>query len=208
MWIAIVIDPLRSIALQRPEIGAYRVYQNKYTPAANECPDGTIATDDTQRAQRWGHSHNRYYELDVSYFTSELGNNILQSISSGSVWASVLSQNTQRVADSQQKLVDAINKINNKLAHVSNTSHLSSVGFAGARDKKRDNEMQTVVQAAKNIQVQAEKQCISMQVKQQLFQSFTAAQTAILNKHRADQQAANQAAAGSLPRSTSSMQIT
>jgi COP9 signalosome complex subunit 5 len=35
MWTAVVIDPLRSIALQQPELGAYRVYPQRYTPPAS-----------------------------------------------------------------------------------------------------------------------------------------------------------------------------
>ena len=188
MWVAVVIDPLRSIALERPEFGAYRVYNSKYIPPANENPDGTIAVDDTTRAQRFGHSWNEYYELDITYFNSQLGSNILQLISSNTVWASILSSIPQLQPDMKLKLVDQINKINNKLHIVTQNSHTSSIGFSSGSksDKLRDRDMDDVLQQAQNISLQAEKQCISMQVQQQLFQSFDAAQNELLNKHRAE----------------------
>ena len=62
-WTAIVVDPLRSLAKQTPELGAFRIYPPKYNPPANECPDGTIDTDVNARTVRWGLTANRYYSL-------------------------------------------------------------------------------------------------------------------------------------------------
>merc|ERR1719162_812946 len=45
-YLAIVIDPLRSVAKGRPEFCAFRVYPPEYTATTNETPDGTIITDD------------------------------------------------------------------------------------------------------------------------------------------------------------------
>lgn len=39
-WTSIVVDPLRSLAKQEPEIGVYRVYPPKYTPPVNEVSNG------------------------------------------------------------------------------------------------------------------------------------------------------------------------
>ena len=39
-WLAIVVDPLRSLAKSRPELGAFRAYPPEFTAPPNECPDG------------------------------------------------------------------------------------------------------------------------------------------------------------------------
>jgi COP9 signalosome complex subunit 5 len=68
-WLAIVVDPLRSLAKDRPDFGAFRVYPPEYTAPANETPDGKIVTDDLRRVERWGSCWNRYYTLEVGNFS-------------------------------------------------------------------------------------------------------------------------------------------
>jgi len=58
-WLAIVIDPLRSLAKSTPEFGAFRVYPPEYNAPANECPDGKIVTSDAVRVEHWGAAWNR-----------------------------------------------------------------------------------------------------------------------------------------------------
>lgn len=62
-WLAIVIDPLRSLAKKRPEMGAFRVYPPEYLAPINETPDGSIVNDDSSRIERWGSCWNRYDAL-------------------------------------------------------------------------------------------------------------------------------------------------
>jgi COP9 signalosome complex subunit 5 len=59
-WLAIVIDPLRSLAKKRPEMGAFRAYPPEFAAPLNETPDSQIVLDDTSRVQRWGSCWNRY----------------------------------------------------------------------------------------------------------------------------------------------------
>ena len=58
-WLAIVVDPLRSMAKGKPEIGAFRVYPPDFAAPLNETPDGIIVADDTARQERWGSCWNR-----------------------------------------------------------------------------------------------------------------------------------------------------
>jgi COP9 signalosome complex subunit 5 len=59
-WLAIVIDPLRSIAKGYPNMESFRVYPPDYTSVPNETPDGRIIADDKTRLQLWGNCWNRY----------------------------------------------------------------------------------------------------------------------------------------------------
>ena len=76
-WLAIVIDPLRSLAKNRPELMAFRVYPPDYSAPLNQTPDGTIVTDDSRRLRNWGSCWERYYKLEVSYFMSDLAQSTL-----------------------------------------------------------------------------------------------------------------------------------
>jgi COP9 signalosome complex subunit 5 len=65
-FVAIVVDPLRSFHLQKPEIKAFRAYPPEYnSPVHNECPDGSIQPIEQFRLEQWGSCWNRYYELEV-----------------------------------------------------------------------------------------------------------------------------------------------
>lgn len=89
-WLAIVIDPLRSLAKNRPELMAFRVYPPDYSGPANQTPDGTVVTDDSKRVRNWGSCWERYYKLEVSYFMSELSQNTLGIVKNSFMWTSTL----------------------------------------------------------------------------------------------------------------------
>ena len=86
LWLAIVIDPLRSIAKSKPEMKAFRVYPPEYTPPLNEMPDGKIESVDRIRVEKWGNCWNRYYELSISYYMSTLAQNILGILKHQFLW--------------------------------------------------------------------------------------------------------------------------
>ena len=84
-WIGIVIDPLRSLAKGRPELGAFRAFPPEYTPPNNMCPDDAIVTDNS-RVDRWGAAWNRYHALEIQYFMSSLSSRISSTISQNFLW--------------------------------------------------------------------------------------------------------------------------
>ena len=59
------VDPLRSVAKGRPEIGAFRCYPPDHSPPVGMAPDGVMWTDERARNARWGESCVSYYELEV-----------------------------------------------------------------------------------------------------------------------------------------------
>lgn len=130
MWTAIVIDPLRSLAKQEPEFGAFRAYSPKYNPPANELPDGTIETDQTTRVTRWGMTYSRYYSLPISYFMSGLGNNLLDIMSKNNLWVRILSSSSIMETENRQRFAERIKKANDKLSSV-DTSQSAMIGFSG-----------------------------------------------------------------------------
>lgn len=129
-WTAIVVDPLRSLAKQEPELGCYRVYPPAHNPPANECPDGQIMTDVAARTTRWGLSYHRYYQLRLSYFMSGLGSQMLEVMSKNALWVRVLGSSSILEPDNRQRFADRISKAAERLSHVD--AQLVSGGGAGA----------------------------------------------------------------------------
>jgi COP9 signalosome complex subunit 5 len=130
-WTAIVVDPLRSLAKQEPELGCFRVYPPRYTnPNTNEVPDGTVNADVATRTTRWGLSYHRYYQLRLSYFMSGLGSQMLEVMSKNALWVRVLGSSSILEPDNRQRLADRISKAAERLKQVD--AQLVSGGGAGA----------------------------------------------------------------------------
>jgi hypothetical protein len=98
-FVAIVIDPLRSKAQQNPELKAFRAYPPEYSsPVTNECPDGSVIGGEQARLEHWGSCWNRYYELSVEYFMSQVSRATLEKLTSNYLWM----RNFQSTTDDQQ----------------------------------------------------------------------------------------------------------
>lgn len=85
-WLAIVIDPLYSLAKGRPEMMAFRVYPPEHNAKTNETPDGKLITDDRRRVELWGACWNRYYKLEIDYFMSALSQKTLGVLKNKFLW--------------------------------------------------------------------------------------------------------------------------
>jgi len=77
-FLAMVVDPLRSLAKEKPDIKAFRVYPPDYeSPVTNQCPDGSIIAVEKEKLEKWGSCWSRYYELEVDYFMSNSARNVM-----------------------------------------------------------------------------------------------------------------------------------
>lgn len=86
-FVAIVLDPLRSVHLGKPELKAFRAYPPEYQSSiTNECPDGTVEHSEQARLQQWGSCWNRYYELSVNYYMSSTSRKILGDLTQNYLW--------------------------------------------------------------------------------------------------------------------------
>jgi len=74
-WLAVVIDPKRTIASGKVEIGAFRTYPEGYTP-----PDQSPSEYQTiplNKIEDFGVHCKRYYPLETSFFKSSLDSTLL-----------------------------------------------------------------------------------------------------------------------------------
>lgn len=85
-WLAIVIDPLLSLARNAPELMAFRVYPPEYTAPTDETPNGQIVRDDRKRIEQWGACWNRYYQLEVQFFVSAMAEATLHALRNKFLW--------------------------------------------------------------------------------------------------------------------------
>lgn len=114
-WLAIVIDPLRSLAKERPELAAFRVYPPEYNPPLNQTPDGTFVSDDRARVEKWGACWHRYYKLEVSYYMSSLAQSTLGILKNNFLWQNVFTSTPTLEPEHQQRLAERISAVSKNL---------------------------------------------------------------------------------------------
>lgn len=110
-WLAIVIDPIYSIAKQRPEMMAFRVYPPDHNGAPNEVPDGATVLDDRRRLELWGSCWNRYYKLDIEYFMSDLTQKTLSIVRNKFLWHAPLVETITLDEDYHRKTSSDVKKM-------------------------------------------------------------------------------------------------
>ncbi len=113
-YLAVVIDPDRTISAGKVEIGAFRTYPDNYTPPET----GPTAGDDQPsipmaKIDDFGAHSSRYYSLEVSHFKSTLDTHLLELLWK-KYWVSTLSQSplltnrdytTKQMRDLSEKIV-------------------------------------------------------------------------------------------------------
>ena len=131
-FLAIVVDPLRSMAKNRPELKAFRVYPPEYnSPIANQCPDGTIEESEQTRLEKWGSCWSRYYELDVEYFMSKSARNVMNILTRNFLWMRNLGTTPSLEPENRQGYPARIAAISDNLSKLDVASLVANSGKGG-----------------------------------------------------------------------------
>ena len=88
-FVAVVIDPNRTISAGKVDIGAFRTYPENYTPpnaAASEYQSIPL-----NKIEDFGAYANQYYQIDVEIFKSSLDDELL-GLLWNKYWVNTLSQ--------------------------------------------------------------------------------------------------------------------
>ncbi|KAG9235896.1 JAB1/Mov34/MPN/PAD-1 ubiquitin protease-domain-containing protein [Amylocarpus encephaloides] len=104
-FLAVVIDPDRTISAGKVEIGAFRTYPEKYKPSASTSGDD-YQTIPLAKVEDFGAHAGRYYSLEVSHYKSTLDTHMLELLWN-KYWVQTLSQSplfTNREYSSKQML--------------------------------------------------------------------------------------------------------
>uniref|UniRef100_A0A0K0CWM5 COP9 signalosome complex subunit 5 n=1 Tax=Angiostrongylus cantonensis TaxID=6313 RepID=A0A0K0CWM5_ANGCA len=78
-WVAIVVDPLRTMSAGKVDIGAFRTYPQGYQPPVEEGPS-EYQSIPLSKIEDFGVHCKQYYSLDVNFFKSELDSHILSAL--------------------------------------------------------------------------------------------------------------------------------
>ncbi|KAJ3156763.1 COP9 signalosome complex subunit 5a [Geranomyces michiganensis] len=142
-WVAVVIDPNRTISAGKVEIGAFRTYPEGYK-APDEGPSEyqTIPLD---KIEDFGVHAKQYYPLEISYFKSQLDIKLLEMLWH-KYWVNTLSSSpliTNREYTARQ-ILDLANKIEQA------EGSLASAHRAASFSDKRKVEESAVAKVAKD----------------------------------------------------------
>lgn len=78
-WLAIVVDPNRTISAGKVDIGAFRCYPEGYTPPG--ASSSSYQSIPLEKIEDFGVHADQYYSLDVQIFTSKKDSDLL-----GALW--------------------------------------------------------------------------------------------------------------------------
>ncbi|KAK9471979.1 JAB1/Mov34/MPN/PAD-1 ubiquitin protease-domain-containing protein [Dipodascopsis tothii] len=170
-FLAVVIDPNRTISSGKVELGAFRTYPDNYKPPPDA--DAEYQTIPLTKIEDFGAHANQYYSLEVSYFKSSLDTRILELLWN-KYWVSTLSQSpllTNRAYATQQML-DLSRKISRtEAAAGAGIATLSLGGRAhpARRDESKETELDKIVRDSTKIASEELHGLLSEAVKNRIF---------------------------------------
>lgn len=142
-FVALVVDPLRSLHKSQPEIKAFRAYPPEYnSPIELQCPDGSVETLEQKRLELWGSCWNRYYELDVEYFMSSHARRVLEQLTQDYLWIRTLGGSSANLAESSELVPSKLDKA--KTSFASFSTGLSGAGFRPVRTSTQKSSSTTL----------------------------------------------------------------
>ena len=146
-FLAVVIDPDRTISAGKVEIGAFRTFPENYKPTAGAGGDD-YQTIPLSKIEDFGAHASQYYSLDITHYKSTLDTHLLELLWN-KYWVSTLSQSplfTNREYGSKQ-ILDLSQKI-----HIAQKAiQANSRGGAMHRVGTKDNILEKVVRDSSKI---------------------------------------------------------
>jgi COP9 signalosome complex subunit 5 len=172
-FLAVVIDPDRTVSAGKVEIGAFRTFPENYKPDAATDSEG-FQTIPMEKIQDFGAHADRYYELDVSHYKSSLDTKLLAALWN-KYWIGTLSSSpllTNRDFGTRQ-----IKDLAYKIQDTQHQASLRGGGGAGlhasGRGLEKDEKLEKIVKASSKIEVEERAGIIAAQVKEKVFKVDT-----------------------------------
>ncbi|EIE80444.1 hypothetical protein RO3G_05149 [Rhizopus delemar RA 99-880] len=155
-FVAVVIDPSRTMSAGKVEIGAFRTYPQGYKPLDEGPSEYQTST----------HKFRRYYSLEVSHFKSTLDERLLEVLWN-KYWVNTLSQSplltnreyaTRQMSDLAQKLKQTNDSMTGRMG-----------GYHGDRKKNDETQLSKVTKDGSKITAEAVHGLVSQVLKDQVF---------------------------------------
>ncbi|EKM76920.1 hypothetical protein AGABI1DRAFT_62649 [Agaricus bisporus var. burnettii JB137-S8] len=172
-FVAVVIDPNRTISAGKVDIGAFRTYPENYTPpsaAASEYQSIPL-----NKIEDFGVHANQYYPLDVEIFKSSLDNDLLAMLWN-KYWVNTLSQSP--LISNRAYAVSQLNDLHQKLAKAQSAVSGTRATAPPLKDregkekeekKKEDNPLAKSVKDSTKIAAEAQHGLIAQVLKDVIF---------------------------------------
>lgn len=164
-FVAVVIDPDRTISAGKVEIGAFRTYPENHKPEGGDSAGEGMAAVPLAKAADFGAHANRYYPLEVSHFKSSLDNTLLEALWN-KYWVQTLSSSP--LFTNRAYVTAQMTDLAGKLDQVKQTTRAKS-GMSMRPGGKNDNAMEKIVKAAEKIASEEKTGLLAAQVKERVF---------------------------------------
>nr|OQO19073.1 COP9 signalosome complex subunit 5 [Rachicladosporium sp. CCFEE 5018] len=173
-FLAVVIDPDRTISAGKVEIGAFRTYPEGYVPPGSDSAAAGMAAVPLAKAEDFGAHANRYYSLEVSHYKSTLDNKLLEALWN-KYWVQTLSASP--LFSNREYGTRQIQDLAGKIKQVTETKkHRSTIDpMMISKRNGGDEAMAKVVTAAERIANEERMGLMAAIVKEKLFGGGAAA---------------------------------
>jgi COP9 signalosome complex subunit 5 len=170
-FLAVVIDPDRTISAGKVEIGAFRTYPKDYKPPNSDADDG-YQTIPLSKIEDFGAHASKYYSLEVSHYKSSLDTKMLELLWN-KYWVQTLSQSplfTNREYSSKQML-DLSSKIREAGRGIKGAGRVAG---SNASQRAMDQQLDKVVRDSNKIAGEEVTGLMAGDVKAKLFNGLGA----------------------------------
>jgi COP9 signalosome complex subunit 5 len=177
-FVAVVIDPNRTISAGKVDIGAFRTYPANYTPV--HVSQSEYQSIPLNKIEDFGVHANQYYQLDVEIFKSSLDNDLLAMLWN-KYWVNTLSQSplvsnrayaVSQLTDLHQKLMKAQTTVSSTRAPVPTIKEKdSTTGKQKEKEEKKreDNQLTKSMKDSTKIAIEAQHGLIAQVIKDVIF---------------------------------------
>ncbi|KAF5196159.1 Cop9 signalosome complex subunit [Thalictrum thalictroides] len=167
-FLAVVIDPTRTVSAGKVEIGAFRTYPDGYKP-----PDDPVSEYQTiplNKIEDFGVHCRQYYSLDITYFKSALDCRLLDLLWN-KYWVNTLSSSP--LLGNRDYVAGQISDLAEKLEQAENQLHtrLGSIIMPAQRKKEEDSPLAKISRDSSKITVEQVHGLMSQVIKDVLFNS-------------------------------------
>ncbi|THW81286.1 Mov34/MPN/PAD-1 family protein [Aureobasidium pullulans] len=165
-FVAVVIDPDRTVSSGKVEIGAFRTYPEGHVPAGHDSAGEGMAAVPLAKAADFGAHANKYYSLDVSHYKSSLDNTLLEALWN-KYWVQTLSSSP--LSTNREYGTKQIEDLAGKIHQVTqNAKHRGSMSMRPG-GPKGDAALDKVVAAADKIANEEKTGLLAAQIKEKVF---------------------------------------
>ena len=170
-FVAIVIDPKRTISSGKVDIGCFRTYPEDYVGKGSE-----LETVPMDKIEDFGAHANKYYQLEHSIFKSELDQSQFEYLWN-QYWVQTLS--TSSLLNSKESVTNSIADISEKVNNYKNDPSLLRkdrlIGFTSGRGErggeapKKDNKIGKINKATKKVVLECSHMLMAEMIKSMIF---------------------------------------